>query len=85
MATAAQRWLNRRRLLELDQIQAIYNNNDLVIILSDVSCGVKKGDVGYIVEPVFPRGTSYRVTFQGEHIFQGKYTASVPIEKLSLR
>lgn len=85
MATQAQKWINRRRRLESHQLQAIYHKKDIVIALRDMICGIKKGDMGHIQDFVFPRGSSYKVTFEGRHIFQGKHTCAVPIEYLNLR
>lgn len=86
MATAAQRWLNRRRRLDAHQITGRYNDGDLVIAMcDDMVCGIRKGDVGVVESCVFPPGSSYRVTFEGEHIFWGKHTSAVPIEDINLR
>lgn len=93
MATAAQRWANRTRLVRARQIQLIYNNGDLVIATEDMpERGIRKGAIGRVVNHVFPLGSSYSVEFEDHETdwnanrdFGHKNTASIPVERIQPR
>ena len=66
MATAVERWANRRRRVKSHSLELYYNDGDLVILTHDQLRfgGVKKGAIGRVREHVFPLGTSYQVEFE---------------------